>query len=148
MFPQLSEGCDTFEMDIPIQDIINVVYGETTETVAGIDEQLPIRVGPFKAPTVVHVVGQHPDNECPQVNIQRVVTCPKDCDVVEFKYDFPCVCEANKLLPAGTYDITVCKQELSNVAAGDTFTIKFLIEPVDDSFANIYLGLRGAGNGS
>ena len=88
---------------------------------------------------MLHVTTNSEDIKCPLLFIERIVECPNGCDMDEFRYAFPCECGSSYLLPAGTYDITVCKQEVAPLQAGDVLEITFMVEPVNDSFAMIYL---------
>lgn len=103
-----------------------------------VESKQPVRIGPMTTPFMLHVLTDNPDLPCPTLDIQRVVECPKGCEFSEYKWSFPCECTANYLLPAGTYDITVCKQYAYPLRVGETLGVTFLVEPVTDSFAAIY----------
>ena len=100
---------------------------------------MPVRVGPVATPFMLHTATSDEGTPCVRLKVERVVECPNGCDVSEFKYPFPLGCGASHLLPAGVYDITVCKQENTSLKIGDVIDLTLMVEPVTDSFASIYL---------
>lgn len=134
---QLFNKCDTDTIALPVfNSVLNV--GTYTKTYPHVEGTEPMRVGPVTTPFMLHVITNSEDIKCPLLYIERVVECPNGCAFDEFRYPFPCECGASYLLPAGTYDITVCKQEVAPLQEGDVLEITFMVEPVTDSFALIY----------
>lgn len=113
--------------------------GSSTKLYPHIEALTPVRVGPVATPFMLHTYTSDEGTPCVQIKVERVVECPNGCDVSEFKYPFPLGCGASHLLPAGVYDITVCKQENTSLKIGDVIDLTLMVEPVTDSFASIYL---------
>ena len=113
--------------------------GSSTKLYPHIEELTPVRVGPVATPFMLHTYTSDEGTPCVQIKVERVVECPNGCDASEFKYPFPLGCGASHLLPAGVYDITVCKQENTSLKIGDVIDLNLMVEPVTDSFAAIYL---------
>lgn len=135
---KLFNKCDTDTIALTVfNSVLNV--GTSNRTYSHVEGDAPVRVGPVATPFMLHVTTNSEDIKCPLLFIERIVECPNGCDMDEFRYAFPCECGSSYLLPAGTYDITVCKQEVAPLQAGDVLEITFMVEPVNDSFAMIYL---------
>lgn len=130
--------CTKVDVTLEVADTGREVAGQP---MTGIQSQNPSRVSSTTA-FMLHVISDNPDMACPKLNIERVVTCPSNCDIREFKYPFPIGCGTQYLLPAGTYDINVCNQSAYPLQAGETVNLSFMVEPVSDSFAAIYSGAR------
>lgn len=113
--------------------------GSSTKLYPHIEDLTPVRVGPVATPFMLHTYTSDEGTPCVRLKVERVVECPNGCDVSEFKYQFPLGCGASHLLPAGVYDITVCKQENTSLKIGDVIDLTLMVEPVTDSFAAIYL---------
>lgn len=113
--------------------------GSSTKLYPHIEALTPVRVGPVATPFMLHTYTSDEGTPCVRLKVERVVECPNGCDVSEFKYPFPLGCGASHLLPAGVYDITVCKQENTSLKIGDVIDLTLMVEPVTDSFASIYL---------
>lgn len=116
-----------------------IEVGSSTKLYPHIEESMPVRVGPVATPFMLHTTTSDDGMPCVRIKAERVVECPSGCDVSEFKYPFPLGCGYSHLLPAGTYDITVCKQEAASLEIGDVIDLTLMVEPVTDSFAAIYL---------
>lgn len=113
--------------------------GSSTKLYPHIESLTPVRVGPVATPFMLHTATSDEGMPCVRLNVERVVECPSGCETSEFKYPFPLGCGASHLLPAGVYDITVCKQENTSLKIGDVIDLTLMVEPVTDSFASIYL---------
>lgn len=116
-----------------------IEVGSSSKLYPHIEELTPVRVGPVATPFMLHTTTSDDGTPCVQIKVERVVECPNGCDMSEFKYPFPLGCGASHLLPAGVYDITVCKQETASLEIGDVIDLTLMVEPVTDSFASIYL---------
>lgn len=116
-----------------------IEVGSSSKMYPHIEELTPVRVGPVATPFMLHTSTSDEGTPCVQIKVERVVECPNGCDMSEFKYPFPLGCGASHLLPAGVYDITVCKQEAASLEIGDVIDLTLMVEPVTDSFASIYL---------
>lgn len=116
-----------------------IEVGSSSKMYPHIEELTPVRVGPVATPFMLHTTTSDDGTPCVQIKVERVVECPNGCDMSEFKYPFPLGCGASHLLPAGVYDITVCKQEAASLEIGDVIYLTLMVEPVTDSFASIYL---------
>nr|DAS54253.1 MAG TPA: hypothetical protein [Caudoviricetes sp.] len=116
-----------------------IEVGSSSKMYPHIEELTPVRVGPVATPFMLHTTTSDEGTPCVQIKVDRVVECPNGCDMSEFKYPFPLGCGASHLLPAGVYDITVCKQEAASLEIGDVIDLTLMVEPVTDSFASIYL---------
>lgn len=116
-----------------------IEVGSSSKLYPHIEELTPVRVGPVATPFMLHTTTSDDGTPCVQIKVERVVECPNGCDMREFKYPFPLGCGASHLLPAGVYDITVCKQEVASLEIGDVIDLTLMVEPVTDSFASIYL---------
>lgn len=97
-----------------------------------------MRIGPVSSAFMLHVITDNPDTDCPALNIERIVECPNGCEFEEYKWSMPTPCTAHYLLPAGTYDITVCRQDVVSMQAGDNLSVTLMVEPVDDTFVRVY----------
>lgn len=127
----MTSKCDTAQVEL------EVTQGTGQFAYPAVEGTEPVRIGPVPTPFVLHVMTDNPDFDCPVLDIQRVLECPNGCEFDEYKWSFPCECTTAYLLPAGTYDINICKQEVF-LNLGDIVTVTFLVEPVTDSFAAIY----------
>lgn len=116
-----------------------IEVGSSSKMYPHIEELTPVRVGPVATPFMLHTTTSDDGTPCVQIKVERVVECPNGCDMSEFKYPFPLGCGASHLLPAGVYDITVCKQEAASLEIGDVIDLTLMVEPVTDRFASIYL---------
>lgn len=116
-----------------------IEVGSSSKMYPHIEELTPVRVGPVATPFMLHTSTSDEGTPCVQIKVDRVVECPNGCDMSEFKYPFPLGCGDSHLLPAGVYDITVCKQEAASLEIGDVIDLTLMVEPVTDSFASIYL---------
>lgn len=134
---RLVGNCDRTATVLPVVELI-AEFGNMTAPYAGIEESKPIRVGPVATPFMLHIKTDNPTLRCPKLYIERVVTCPDNCGYDEIKYPFPCECGNAYLLPAGTYDITVCKQEVAPMEAGESLEVSFIVETVSEVFAMVY----------
>ena len=134
----LTSKCDSTVISM-VAEGRPIDIGSTTKLYSHIEEPLPVRIGPVTTPFMLHMTTSDEGMPCVRLNVERVVECPNGCDVSEFKYPFPIGCGASHLLPAGVYDITVCKQEAASLAIGDVIDVTLMVEPVTDSFASIYL---------
>lgn len=129
--------CDTETVELPVVESPVATYAGAP-TYPAVEQSAPVRIGPVATPFMLHLTTSSPDNACPRITVERIITCPNGCATTEHRYEIPTACAASHLLPAGLYDITVCNQEVSALAAGETLSVTFMVEPVSDSFATIY----------
>ena len=134
----LTSKCDSTVITMVVEGK-PIDIGSSTKLYPHIEELTPVRIGPVTTPFMLHTTTSDEGIPCVRLNVERVVECPNGCDVSEFKYPFPIGCGASHLLPAGVYDITVCKQESTLLKIGDVIDLTLMVEPVTDSFASIYL---------
>lgn len=134
----ITSKCDSTVITMAVEGK-PIDIGSSTKLYPHIEALTPVRVGPVATPFMLHTATSDEGTPCVQIKVERVVECPNGCDVSEFKYPFPLGCGASHLLPAGVYDITVCKQENTSLKIGDVIDLTLMVEPVTDSFASIYL---------
>ena len=134
----ITSKCDSTVITMVVEDK-PIDIGSSTKLYPHIEALTPVRVGPVATPFMLHTYTSDEGTPCVRLKVERVVECPNGCDVSEFKYPFPLGCGASHLLPAGVYDITVCKQENTSLKIGDVIDLTLMVEPVTDSFASIYL---------
>lgn len=134
----ITSKCDSTVITMAVEGK-PIEVGSSSKLYPHIEELTPVRVGPVATPFMLHTTTSDEGTPCVQIKVERVVECPNGCDVSEFKYPFPLGCGASHLLPAGVYDITVCKQEAASLEIGDVIDLTLMVEPVTDSFASIYL---------
>ena len=134
----LTSKCDSVSITM-VAEGRPVEVGSSTTLYPHIEESNPVRIGPVAMPFMLHTSTSDEGTPCVKLNVERVVECPSGCETSEFKYPFPLGCGASHLLPAGVYDITVCKQEATSLKIGDVIDLTLMVEPVTDSFASIYL---------
>lgn len=134
----ITSKCDSTVITMVVEGK-SIDIGSSTKLYPHIEALTPVRVGPVATPFMLHTYTSDEGTPCIQIKVERVVECPNGCDVSEFKYPFPLGCGASHLLPAGVYDITVCKQENTSLKIGDVIDLTLMVEPVTDSFASIYL---------
>lgn len=134
----ITSKCDSIVITM-VAEGRTIEVGSSSKMYPHIEERTPVRVGPVATPFMLHTTTSDEGTPCVQLKVERVVECSNGCDVSEFKYPFPLGCGASHLLPAGVYDITVCKQENTSLKIGDVIDLTLMVEPVTDSFASIYL---------
>lgn len=138
---RMSGHCDTTALELEVFDAI--LFSGSDTTLPAIESMEPLRIGPVVTPFVLHTIVDDPLLDCLTLDIRRVVSCAGgNCGFNEYTYALPCEDTGHALLPAGMYDIYVCKQSVIGYTAGDIITLDFLIEAVTDSFAAIY-GQKG-----
>lgn len=103
-----------------------------------LEQETPLRVGPVSSPFMLYMDTDNVDKDCVNIKVERIVDCPSGCLFSERKLFYSYETAPHCLLPAGTYDITVCKQSAYPLEDGDTLDVNFFVEPVSDSFVNVY----------
>lgn len=106
-----------------------------------LDESGPHRIGPVSGPFILHVLT---DNPCESIAVEvyRILECFNGCGGAEISTRIPVgCCGRYYVLPAGTYDIIIPKQDAITREEGEVVGISLVVEPVSEATATILLRL-------